>query len=274
MPVPTQITDLSTTAASNSPAGTDSVLPNLDDYLRAHASFIAQIHADKLAKSGGTMTGALTLSGAPTVNLHASTKKYVDDGLATKSDTSHTHSWDVITNKGLNEGTNTQDPNATQFHQIVTNHANSPDSGYFWHITTTFYGALTGSRAQIAVQYSDMARVYARSYFSGTWQPWVRCDLGETSTQSILSPGYQKLPGGLIVQWGTTGLTSDATPAAITFPIAFPTVCRSVQLTTLAASSGNWGNCIASGVTTSGFTARRYSGSSNVADAYWTALGF
>ena len=29
--------------------------------------------------SGGTMTGLLTLSGAPTANLHAATKQYVDD---------------------------------------------------------------------------------------------------------------------------------------------------------------------------------------------------
>lgn len=33
----------------------------------------------KLSKSGGTMTGALTLSGAPTVDLHAATKAYVDN---------------------------------------------------------------------------------------------------------------------------------------------------------------------------------------------------
>ena len=33
----------------------------------------------RLALAGGTMTGALTLSGAPTANLHASTKQYVDD---------------------------------------------------------------------------------------------------------------------------------------------------------------------------------------------------
>jgi len=37
---------------------------------------------DVLLKSGGTMTGALTLSGAPTSNLHAATKKYVDDSIA------------------------------------------------------------------------------------------------------------------------------------------------------------------------------------------------
>jgi len=34
-----------------------------------------------LCKSGGVMTGLLTLSGAPTLNLHASTKKYVDDNV-------------------------------------------------------------------------------------------------------------------------------------------------------------------------------------------------
>lgn len=42
MPVPSAITDLSTTAASNSPAGSESARGTIDDYLRAHASFIAQ----------------------------------------------------------------------------------------------------------------------------------------------------------------------------------------------------------------------------------------
>lgn len=36
----------------------------------------------KVAKAGDTMTGALTLSGAPTSDLHAATKKYVDDADA------------------------------------------------------------------------------------------------------------------------------------------------------------------------------------------------
>lgn len=42
MPVPTTIADLSTTAGSNYPAGTDSP-STLDDVQRAHASFIAQL---------------------------------------------------------------------------------------------------------------------------------------------------------------------------------------------------------------------------------------
>lgn len=47
--------------------------------------FAAKITAGlsgKLNLSGGTMTGALTLSGAPTQDLQATTKKYVDDSIA------------------------------------------------------------------------------------------------------------------------------------------------------------------------------------------------
>lgn len=39
---------------------------------------LQQVEDNKLAKTGGTMTGALTLSGAPTSALHAATKAYVD----------------------------------------------------------------------------------------------------------------------------------------------------------------------------------------------------
>ena len=59
MPTPTLITDLSITAAANSPAGSDSPA-TLDDVQRAHASFIAQLAAGTnftapvLVTNGGT----------------------------------------------------------------------------------------------------------------------------------------------------------------------------------------------------------------------------
>lgn len=43
MPVPNTIADLSQAAASNSPLGTDTVGPNLDDYLRAISAFVRQL---------------------------------------------------------------------------------------------------------------------------------------------------------------------------------------------------------------------------------------
>lgn len=43
MPVPSSINDLDPVATDNSPAGSEQVFPNLDNYLRAHAAFIAQL---------------------------------------------------------------------------------------------------------------------------------------------------------------------------------------------------------------------------------------
>lgn len=75
MPVPTVITDLSTTASSNSPAGGDSPVDG-DDFLRALSAFIAQLR-DKLngtaatgtvkdATFSGTQAGAASWSGVQT----------------------------------------------------------------------------------------------------------------------------------------------------------------------------------------------------------------
>ena len=70
MPTPTLITELSTTASSNYPAGTESPIV-LDDVQRAHAAFIAQLRDDPTANivtpvpvaDGGT--GAATSAAAP-----------------------------------------------------------------------------------------------------------------------------------------------------------------------------------------------------------------
>ncbi len=61
MPVPTLITSLSTTAASNSPDGSESVITT-DDYVRAHAAFIAQL------RDGAAFTGTVAAPTAVRVN--------------------------------------------------------------------------------------------------------------------------------------------------------------------------------------------------------------
>lgn len=45
MPVPTSLSDLKLSAGANSPQGTESAKGTVDDYFRAHASFIAQLNA-------------------------------------------------------------------------------------------------------------------------------------------------------------------------------------------------------------------------------------
>ena len=70
--------------------------------------------------------------------------------------------------------------------------------------------------------------------------------------QSIGGVGYQKLPGGLIIQWGFgTGSSSGGLP--VSFPISFPTNCAS-----LVATSGNNGSSLSTprtyNITTGGFS--------------------
>jgi hypothetical protein len=52
------------------------------------------------------------------------------------------------------------------------------------------------------------------------------------SNQSLTTNGYQKLPGGLIIQWGTeNGYTTGSSTATTSFPIAFPNACLNVTAT-------------------------------------------
>ena len=69
------------TQITNLVDGAPTLLNTLDELAAALADN-PNFATDVLLKTGGTMTGALTLSGAPTTNLHAATKKYVDDSIS------------------------------------------------------------------------------------------------------------------------------------------------------------------------------------------------
>ena len=60
----------------------------------------------KLNLSGGTLTGTLTLSGAPSADLHAATKKYVDSQFAGAGTGDFKANGTVAMTGALNMGTN------------------------------------------------------------------------------------------------------------------------------------------------------------------------
>lgn len=77
---------------------------------------------------------------------------------------------------------------------------------------------------------------------------------------SLSANGYQKLPSGLIIQWGTT------TAASVTFPLVFPNECLRVipQVTGLNSSSAFAGQYVhVASRSATGFTL-------GVASAPWT----
>lgn len=54
------------------------------------------------------------------------------------------------------------------------------------------------------------------------------------ANQNLSANGWQKLPGGMVLQWGTA--TIPASNTTITFPTAFPTACASFSGTALNAT--------------------------------------
>lgn len=77
MSVPASINDLSTTAASNSPAGSEPVFPQLDDHLRFGYSCIAYLRDNYLSQAASPGTITVTATGVgigtatPSTKLHA-----------------------------------------------------------------------------------------------------------------------------------------------------------------------------------------------------------
>jgi hypothetical protein len=83
-PYTSQQSKLSFDTSTTNPTGTNRL--NLNGYLHATKLYsngkeVVTDVSEKLDKSGGKMTGDLTLKGDPTSNLHAATKQYVDNIL-------------------------------------------------------------------------------------------------------------------------------------------------------------------------------------------------
>jgi hypothetical protein len=92
--------------------------------------------------------------------------------------------------------------------------------------------------------------------------------------------GYQILPSGLIMQWGSSGTgaaSSAGSTGTVTLPIAFPSVICSVNLTTLYNTGAGTTSIRVIGVPTlSSFGWATYSGSTATASdkIYWQAIGY
>lgn len=97
------------------------------------------------------------------------------------------------------------------------------------------------------------------------------------SNTSKVPNGYQKLPGGLIIQWGITGLIASGGNQVVTFPVAFPNApLVGVCSFDVAANFGlhhTFGTNVGSGSTATQMTIYFYSGSTGQ-PAHWIAIGY
>ena len=107
---------------------------------------------------------------------------------------------------------------------------------------------------------------------SGTWRlrgGTAALKYAAVFAAGLTANGYQKLPSGLILQWGSVDISTSA--KVVTFPIAFPALCSAVTL-----------SMSATGVPTSQFcsiTTKNNSSFTVVANAgnpacFWHAIGY
>lgn len=72
---------------------------------------------------------------------------------------------------------------------------------------------------------------------AANWAPIVLQSAFTGGNQSLSPTGFQKLPGGLIVQWGAGTAPNNGT-ASVNFPITFPTYCIGAWVNAGKADNG------------------------------------
>lgn len=82
---------------------------------------------------------------------------------------------------------------------------------------------------------------------------------------SFATNGYQKLPGGLLIQWGTWNPSATlGNPVAVTFPVAFPTLVRAISFGIPGQTSTSIQGAWADGISNSGFNGHSNQSASGV----------
>ncbi len=133
------------------------------------------------------------------------------------------------------------------------------DSGVLPEASETVKGIIELATAAEAQALTDALRAITPSTLNNALKG---------SNQSLAQNGYQKLPGGLIIQWGNQSVTNISS-GTITFPVAFPTACRLVTMT-----RGGVTNSAVSFSVNPIASSFDWTSSSTPANYFWIALGY
>ena len=115
---------------------------------------------------------------------------------------------------------------------------------------------VTLNNTQVVYNNSTTQTTAAQNSFTGT-------------NQSLSATGYQRIPSGIIIQWGTTATTNQN----VTFPIAFPSACTSVV--SIGTSGGSGRESRVNSLSTTSFNlASDACCVNNSVSASWIAVGY
>ena len=144
-------------------------------------------------------------------------------------------------------------------------------------ITSTYVKLTQLATENIAgiIKISTTAQVSAGTDNTTAVSPAKLKELFTSGSTKALN-GYQKLPSGVIIQWGVVadGVTN------VTFPVTFPTGCASLQITRGGGivpgttGSGGIGASVIISMSNTGFTADSVTQSGDDSMVYYLAIGY
>jgi hypothetical protein len=153
---------------------------------------------------------------------------------------------------------------------IVTDHGGAV---YVWDGTKyapliadeTYAGAMKRTTTALAQALADDATALT---------PKKLADAFKGANQSLAANGYRKDPGGLILQWGNSGVVNGSTNATITLPITFPNAGLFGLASVYNTTNVNNGAPIVMSVSTTTIVVRNSNGTTSVPGIFWMALGY
>lgn len=129
---------------------------------------------------------------------------------------------------------------------------------------------------QGTIRVGTQAEVNAGTIDDAALTPKKFVEAFKGSALSLAANGYQKLPSGLIIQWGLTPGTNPNSLQSITFPLAFTTAVYSVSLQYVDGSlntGAGRGNPTQIGNTSATAFNFYHSGTANNCQFFWFAIG-
>ena len=134
-------------------------------------------------------------------------------------------SWEDVTSAGVGTVTQVNSGNGMNFTAITG--TGTVTMGTPSTLTTSTSNAVTSTSHTHAVTF-PVTNVKGQSSDTALTGEIILASL-ESFAKSLNANGYQKFPGGLIVQWGYQAIS--ATTTTITFPTAFSSACYCVNVT-------------------------------------------
>ncbi|WP_315384512.1 hypothetical protein [Microvirgula aerodenitrificans] len=120
-----------------------------------------------------------------------------------------------------------------------------------------------GGIASLVMQAALVAQI---EFVSDGESSWFACN--GSYGASMASSGYQRLPSGLIIQWGIAAAMSANETRAVTLPVSFPSGAKSVVLT----ADGATPSVRIAALGTSTFQIQNLGTAAQ--NAYWQAIGY